>query len=208
MAIFVTVAFLSAAGLADDISAPTYRGQDGSTTQEWDFVTSGQTSGYYPQPDGTGGITDNDYGTPYATVSGGSYDADDDAWYDFTQLSFFVPNTGDYGAETWKDMRVQVTFHDDSGNDTPPEISMGADNEIWASQTGSVVSASGNWMCYIQDWHADENPSTETVVVGIPDGVGTGYGVSQVVIDTICLPEPTSLALIAIGSLALLKRRR
>jgi hypothetical protein len=47
------------------------------------------------------------------------------------------------------------------------------------------------------------NPDWEEMIVVVPDGVV----IDQIVVDTISIPEPASLAMLALGGLAILSRR-
>ncbi|GAG40778.1 unnamed protein product, partial [marine sediment metagenome] len=110
---------LAPAAVAEDIFPPEYRGAPGSTCQEWDFM-DGPASPvdvyFYPEPDGTSGITFNPYGMPTLLVdnmeTGMGYYAPDfgpgpgGAWMDFDSMLVEVPNTGNWEDNTWKDLRI------------------------------------------------------------------------------------------------------
>jgi hypothetical protein len=51
------------------------------------------------------------------------------------------------------------------------------------------------------------NPASESVVVS-GSLAGTTFDVGQVVIDTQCIPEPSSLAMLALGALSMLYASR
>lgn len=128
----VAVVLLAAAplALAEDLRPPEYRGLPGSTCQEWDFMTAGDPAfpGYYPEPDGTSGITNNPYGTAMAGVIGferlyqeglGPPGSSGGSWFDFNHMEFIVPNRPDMPADSWKDVRVQVTYYAPDGGGPP-----------------------------------------------------------------------------------------
>ena len=67
-----------------------------------------------------------------------------------------------------------------------------------------VQHPNNNWYTYNYGLTIEPNPEWEDVVIEFPFDT---Y-VDQVVIDTICTPEPATLAMLAIGGMALIRRRR
>ncbi|HAU36207.1 MAG TPA: hypothetical protein DCX07_00635 [Phycisphaerales bacterium] len=213
---------------ADDMNSPSYRGQTGYTTQEWDFTTSGDPMfyGVYWNPDGTGGINYNPYGTGIilATVSANSEPGSwqnnvgpsaGGAWTDFASMLFKVPNVPaePEPSDKYKLLRIQVTFYDANVSYRTPTVAIPASEyETW-QQVGSGISHTfGNgWYSYYADWQCDKNVGSEDVYLYNPYGsTETGYAdytVSEVIIDTVCVPEPTTGVVLAVGVVALLFRR-
>ena len=58
------------------------------------------------------------------------------------------------------------------------------------------------WRETTYEWYLDWNPPDEVIVIG-----GT-INVDELVIDTWCFPEPATMGLLALGGLALLRRKR
>jgi len=220
----VAVALLAAAplALAEDLMPPNYRGLEGSTCQEWDFMTSGDPAvlGFYPEPDGSSGITNNPYDTPMAWVHGpeawwsdgfGPPGSSGGSWSDFSYMEFYVPNRPNMPADSWKAVRVQVTYFDPFGGGLPPFIEV-APEVGTAEETfvGEVIDLGEDWFFIYEDWHLEPNPDAEWVYIQNPGATNPlpNYAISEVVIDTICVPEPATLALVGLGAAALAARRR
>ena len=208
LAFLVVVALVAPAALADDLIAPPWeRGAPGTTFQEWDsWETIG--SGTYVADN-----YDNDYGIPYivdpyeAGVVYAEYLGRQDVMVidDGSWLEMYIDNTPDAGPDTWKDIYLQITWHWDGTPDIP---------DVWYPSTGSTIEITDEW--YFDDpegwWytryhiHIEPNPDQEEIDFWPADG--WNLVIDQIVVDTICIPEPASLALFAFGGLALLRRKR
>ena len=190
---------------AEDMVIPPYRGEPGSTTQEWDFMTGGVDDGMhagYPQPDGTRGITHNPYGTASLNVAYGHWDMG--VWYDFFLIDIFVPNRPDAGANSFKNLQVQVTYYD------PVHF---RSTSGWVTTDGDpglfdTLALGDGWYQFVQSWTIVPNPDDEWVRIHNPAWSYAPFGVSEIVIDTICVPEPVTLALVGLGAAAGLWGRR
>jgi len=195
---------------ADDFAPPTewVRGDPLSTAMEWEFLTDanghtgpdGDTVATVPAPTGSGTVS----------IYGGSFGIDpiwsigdgDGQWSGPANEPIFM----EFQIENWEDiepvkfLRIQVTY----GGPTPSISSIGAIHQtdpVTIVPTGTT-SFSTNQILFEYEIHP--NPFFELFELEIP----VGGSVDQVVVDTISMPEPATLSLLALGGLAALRRRR
>ncbi len=110
-----------------------------------------------------------------------------------------------------KDIRMQITYNPqfggtlidaritswDSGNNATTVVLPGV-------PTVSTAPDANGWVTSAYDFTLQPNPWSEKIEVRFSDTAM----LDQVVIDTICTPEPTALALLVVGGLTALRRRR
>ena len=182
-----------------DVAAPDYRGDDGSTCQEWDFLTGSGPTFNYLAPDGTEGITYTPYDPPLAQVTG-DYVPDTGpgpggAWSDYA-LDLFIHNAVELDPDSYKKLRVQATYRD-----SPPAIDITSAGEAWTRGDSFTVPLAGGWSVFVENWRGEPNPDAERVTLTSPGLL------SEVIVDTVCVPEPAAAALLAAGWV-LCRRRR
>jgi len=73
----------------------------------------------------------------------------------------------------------------------------------WPTGLPQVQHANG-WYTYNYGLSIRPNPEHEDIVIDVPGGTI----IDQIVVDTICTPEPTTLTLLAVGGVSLLRKRR
>lgn len=202
----------ASAAVADDIAPPAWRGQPGSSFQAWDFLTDSTT----PAPE----AADNNYGSPTALVTVGAFasgyidtyppgvtDARDGLWDlgSLGTIDLVIPNSSRTGPNTWKDIVIQVTYYEDIQVAPVVTVPGGSlvDSDTLVAQN---IPGWGTFYTDVYYWHLEPNPLEEQILITSDEMWGSM--IDQVVVDTICMPEPTTMALLAIGGIALLRRRR
>jgi hypothetical protein len=176
---------------ADDLYQPPWeRGDTNTTYQSWTFGTIDNPAA----PD----TVFNLYGAPTATINGGTwasfYDNHVGVWTlgSTNSIDLYIPNTPADPTRT-KDVWTQITWQSSLGGS--PVVTV---NGIVSTLEFSVLAGNGSWMQSVFMATLPFNPAAEDVVV-----TGT-MAVGEVVIDTQCIPEPSSLALLAMGAISLL----
>lgn len=185
---------------ADDIYPPPWqRGQTNTTFQDWTF-----TSNLNPSPADVAFYNPN--GTAYANITGTGnswqqfFDNHNGVWIlsgTNSSMDLGIPNTP-YDATRVKYLWTQITWEPDADQDTPVVMV----NGIPVSAFTTYLVGNGNWKQSVYQTTLVPNPQYEDVVI-------TGsYYLGEVVVDTICIPEPSSLALLALGAISLLYASR
>ena len=191
--------------VADDLYPPPWRGEEGTTYARWEFLTDDN----YPPPDDEF----NPYGPAQMEVWPGmgqewwpEWGGRIGVWPMSGVARAVIPNRPE--PFPYKDIWVQVTWAAQVPNGFPLvwEEDSGTQssilNEIQLEPTNEPPPAGEFWYHTTYLIHLEPNPPFETVRL---DG---SVMVDEIVIDTICIPEPTTIALVClVAGLALLRRR-
>lgn len=193
--ILLVVLGWSVGALADDLNPPPWRGQPGSTFGQWEFSTPDP----HPLPD----LGHYPYGIPSTTVTPGvgqawlpEWEGRVGVWPLSGEIFVQIPNRPE--PLPFKEIWIQLTWAMQAPNVWPAvsETRFGVPATLVAE-----VPLGGAWLHSTYLIQLEPNPDWERILI-------TGaVNVDELVIDTICAPEPTTLGLLALGTLALLRRR-
>ena len=188
------------------LAVPVWRtnppGQPPTTYQEWTFDDSDNPA--LPE------VVSNLYGMPTATLSGEpdytfgwykTYDGHNGVWHaEFLDLILKIPNReiSDGYKEIWITVTYQGNLDTASVTPIPP-----GENVIYLGQT--VTRKDNFWKESVIGWRLEPNPWSEIICLGFR---GTGGSIDSVIAETICIPEPATLAMLGLGALVLVAGRR
>ena len=196
----VTV-FLAANSLAAiDLYPPSWRGQSRTTLTVWEFTDNDETPGPSSEY--------NPYGEAAAQIVPDSanewvplYEDRQGVWRLSGGIIMHIDNCPLELEE--KEIRVQIVWKSKesflSNGDIPTvsEVESGAESEIIG---GALIDEENEWSQTTHQMFLYPNPSHETIVI-------TGdIWVDEVIVDTICIPEPTVVLMLSLG--AFVTRRR
>jgi hypothetical protein len=189
MAVAVVCASSVAMVLADDINPPPWqRGSERTTYQDWTFATATN-----PTPPDVG--IANPYGIPEATITNGNweqfYDNHVGVWDlgSNSSIDVVIPNVPD-NPQWNKELWTQMTWQ----GEVPSFLVDGVAGQLIETD----VLQGTNWSHSTWLTTLPYNPPSEVMhITGV-----THLG--QIVVDTQCaVPEPSTLALLAMGALGL-----
>lgn len=206
----VVVGLAAPAALADDLNPPEWRGQPNSTFQHWSFDSDLSDGAGSWAPD----VAENPFGAPdfYDYSLGtwtdgyegrtGVYQLDSE--YDFELIEINLPNSPEPNPVKW--VRIQVVSHWD-GEVLEPDVYIGGDEwEITDSEIYPLDPEDQFGWIYSR-WDISIYPNPEFEEIDLYSFNGYPLIIDQIVVDTICIPEPGTMGLLSLAGLALLRRR-
>jgi len=212
-AVIAAVLVPCSSALADDFAAPSYRDKPLSYMVEWDLNNPGP--GPLPQlPTSESWVDDANPATFLYDKFSSHIDYNDPNKWVYNQegsITSIAPEGDSLACNiiNWVDdeleklLRVQVTY---SGQ-TPTVMQLLGFDGFYHDPPRSFESTFAGHVTvdathFYEDWVIHPNPEWEQLAIFAPYGTT----IDQIVVDTIS-PEPTSLALLAFGGLALLCHR-
>lgn len=191
---------ICSAVFADEFYWPTWRGQPGTTYERWEFPTNANPSA----PD----VFTNPYGMPSFSVTPSatthywsSFEGRQGVWKfeDFMYLD--IPNNP--VPNDTKLVWLQFTYYA-AGGSRPIVYSNPPESLIDVVYPPTLVPGSTFWYHTAIQLTLHPNPAFEQITIEPMDC--TLY-VDEIVVDTICFPEPTTALMLVLPTLALLRRR-
>ncbi len=171
-----------------------------TTFQGWSFSNPGNPAA--PEQ------ADNQFGASDVDISGGiwlqSYNGSEGVWR-ITQNGDFdihIPNTSSNEPESRKEVWLQIIYADPAGSGFNIPI---ITNPLYYELTKiSSQNISNNYLLDTYLIKFAPNPTEENIKILSIDS--TMY-VDEIVIDTICIPEPATIFILGLGSLIFIRKR-
>jgi len=181
---------------ADDLFPPPWRGQPNTTFGLWEFYTPNPSplpdEGHYP------------FGPPSMAIYPGVGQVWQSEWNGRTgvwplsgEIWLGIPNSPIQ--RPWKDIHIQLTWGPQAPGNTPIVMSTQP-----ISVPGTLVQTTplgSGWFHSVYTIRLEPNPSWEQILIT------GGIDVDELVVDTICIPEPATLGLLGLGLVAIWRRR-
>ncbi len=203
LVVFIAVLLVACSiATADDLNPPPWsRDNPHSSFQLWEFFTD-DTS---PAPD----ALDNPFGDPVLdVVPMGDWIPEVDGhigvWPLSGEIDVFIPNYTEVCF--WKEIVIQLVWKpaylNDYSWDNRPLVGVTPSVDPYKVFTVSrTEELDDGWMYSLYEIEVIPNPLWEWIAIK------GDILVDQLVIDTLCVPEPSSLALLGLCAIALLRRR-
>lgn len=172
----------------------------GMTYQCWDF-----------EEDTQGGILPNAYTNPYpgnptATIndlSGTGVSWDNGTW---TGKEFMIllniPNRPE--TNPYKELALTMRYQGEVAFSWVTEIEYGEYFDFVTEEETEI----DDWQTLNQWWYIEPNPRGEIVVIGLQGIDSSDAVLDSICVETVCAPEPATLALLGLGVFGVMRRKR
>ncbi len=204
VAVFTVISIISGSAIADDMFPAPFRGQFNTSWGMWEFDTPADPAiyndGLFP------------FGDPYVDPQPGTgldwYDVKDGrqgVWPLSGEMWVTLQNGPDTAPNTFKDIWVQLTWRPQNVTSRPIMNIRGHSEDPTYSEVIldplNEIDLENGWKHTTFHLLIFPNPSWETLMI---EGA---IDLDEMVIDTQCVPEPASLAILGVGALFLLHRK-
>jgi hypothetical protein len=188
-----------------DINPPSFRtsppGQATTTMQGWSFSTNANPA--------IADVVNNSFGIPTLSVSSGiwmsSFAGASGVWRFISSgsIDMYIPNAGNNAPDTWKEVNLQIIYKDPAGSGDEVPLITNPGYESSERITHQSVGTQGYWLDTYKIIIRPNPPGEELLAFTIQ----CALYVDEIVVDTICIPEPATMSLLGLGGLLLRKRR-
>jgi hypothetical protein len=132
--------------------------------------------------------------------------------YDSTPGYMFLPN---FSGGDYKKVRLQITYYNVEGWGPGFFEFKAAEGDSFSPVTHEVFESfdhGDGWHTAAYDFEIHPNPDYEWITFGYDENLvypgGSPAVITQIVVDTICVPEPATMGLLGIGAIAMLIRSK
>lgn len=119
------------------------------------------------------------------------------------QVVIGIPNRPEAGP--YKEVKIVMVFQGELG-DTSIVDPSGAPFSL-VSRDIEEQDSSG-WYVLRDTWRIEPNPLSETITITLLGDTFQNAAIDRICIDTLCIPEPATLAILGLGAVVLIRTRK